>query len=128
MNIRAMKAEDQKLLKEIWAEFYSDEFSFPVFMENPFLCSFVAYDDDNRIISAGGVRSILEVVLVTDKRQSVRDRREALFNLLCSSSYVAEKHKYNQLHAFVQDDGWIHHLNKVGFRNTVGKSLVLEIS
>ena len=127
MNIRAFTREDVKLLQEIWKEFYSEEFSFPVFMENPFIAAFVAYDDNNRIISAGGVRTILESIVVTDKRQSVRDRRLALYDILTASQWVGQKAGYHQIHAFVQDEVWAHHLSKVGFSPTKGSPLVLEI-
>jgi hypothetical protein len=120
-----MKPEDLKILEEIHKEFYSNEFAFPDFTKH-FLGCFTAYDDENRIISAGGIQLIPEVVLITDKRQSVRTRREALLNILQASMFIADKFQYNQIHVFIQEHGYEEQLKKNGFRNTKGTSLVLN--
>lgn len=121
-----MKPEDLTVLREIHKQYYEDEFEFPDF-EQHFLCAYIITDDDNNIITAGGLRQIPEIVLITDKRQSIRDRREALLEVLQANMFIADKYKHTQLHAFIQEDGWCYHLEKVGFRLTKGKSLVLDI-
>ena len=125
MNIRGLKPEDIEVLRAIHKEYYTEEFAFPDFTKH-FLGCFTAFDDDNRIISAGGVVTIPEVVLITDKRQSVRARREALLNILQASMFIADKFSYNQLHVFIQEHGYEEQLKKNGFRNTKGTSLVLD--
>lgn len=123
--IRSLQIEDLEIIAQIHQKFYKDEFELPNFLNN-YLCAFVESDEQG-IITVGGVRTILECIAITDKDRSVKDRRKALYNILRASSYFAEKYNYNQLHAFVQDDNWVRHLNKVGFISTKGKSLILNI-
>jgi len=125
MNIRAMKPEDLEVLREIHEKYYRDEFPFPDF-EQHFLCSFVCHGSDGRIISAGGLRTITESILITDECCSVKERREALLQILNTSIFVANKFKYSQIHAFVEEGKWKIHLEKIGFQETKGQSLVLK--
>lgn len=120
-----MKPEDLEIIKEIHKEYYSDEFSFPDFSKH-YLGCFVVTNDEEQIITAGGVQTIPEVVLITDKRQSVRARREALLEILQASLFIADKFKYDQIHAFIQEHGYEEQLKKKGFRQTKGTSLVLS--
>lgn len=125
MIIRSLQAEDLNQLKEIHAQFYKHEFEFPNFLDK-FECVFVVVDDSEKIITGGGVRTILESVLLTDKSFAPRIRREALYNMLQGSTYVGEKLGYKEIHAFIQDDRWSQCLKKIGFKNTVGESLVFQ--
>ncbi len=126
MNIRAMLPEDLPKLYEIHQEFYKEEFPFPDFSRN-FLCCFVVIDDNGDIISAGGIKPIVESIVITDKRQSVRNRREALYDILSASSYLSQKQGFFQIHAFIQEEGWENQLRKIGFEDTKGKALVLSL-
>lgn len=123
--IRAMKEEDLPILREVHKEFYSKEFEFPDFTKN-YLGCYVVSNDENQIISAGGVQTIPEVVLITDKRQSVRARREALLEILQASMFIADKFKYSQIHAFIQEHVYEEQLKKVGFVTTKGTPLVFS--
>jgi hypothetical protein len=126
MNIRALKESDLPLLRAIHAHHYSSEFEFPDFVSK-FLCCFVVEDSDGTIVSAGGIRPILESVLITDLSKSVRIRRSALMNILSASNYFAKQGNFDQIHVFIQDQGWENHLRKIGFVPTKGNSLVLTI-
>jgi hypothetical protein len=126
MTLRELRMEDVMKLKEIHKKFYEHEFEFPDFF-NGFLCAFACVDDEENIITAGGVRTIVESVLVTDKSFSTRKRRNALYSILGASDYVARRMEYDQLHCFVQDDKWMKCLNKIGFVPTKGRSLVLGL-
>lgn len=123
MLIRALDASDINEIRELHEKYFSQEFSFPDFLRG-FYCSFVI-EDDKGIISAGGVRPICESVIVTNKDRSVKDRKYALAQVLQASIFVCDNYKFNELHAFIQDDKWEHHLSKVGFKPTKGKSLIL---
>jgi len=125
MNIRALKESDLPLLQQIHAQHFSEEFEFPDFVSK-FLCCFVVEDDEG-IVSAGGIRPILESVLITDLSKSVRVRRSALMNILSASNYFAKQGNFDQIHVFIQDQGWENHLRKIGFVPTKGNSLVLTI-
>lgn len=118
-----MQSSDIDELRRIHEKHYSSEFSFDDFISG-FISAFVI-EENNRIISAGGIRSIVECVAITDKDISVRDRREALYQLLSASIFHTTSNGYNQLHAFIQDETWLKHLKRAGFKETVGKSIVL---
>jgi hypothetical protein len=125
MIIRALQESDLNQLKEIHACFYKDEFDLPDFF-NKFLCSFVVIDDDT-IISAGGVRTIAESIIITNKNVSVKTRREALYHILQASMFTCGSSGYDQLHAFIQDDNWQKHLVKIGFKSCKGNAIFLNI-
>jgi PAS domain-containing protein len=126
MKIRALVPSDIDEIRRIHEQFYKEEFDFPDFLNN-FLCAFVVTDEDGKIISAGGVRAIAESVIVTDKNFSVRDRRQALYQVLDVSEFITKHADFKELHAFVQDTTWISFLMTVGFCPTKGKALVLEL-
>ena len=126
MKIRSLQESDFGQLRDIHARFYKDEFSFPDFIDN-YLCSFAVVNHDGQIISASGIRTILESVAITDKRFSVRDRRKALLEILHASTYISSKNGFNQIHAFIQDESWLKHLEKYGFIPTKGFPLVLDL-
>lgn len=125
--IRVIEPKDVERLREIHDKFFKHEFPFPDFFRG-FLCSFVITDDDNNeLVCVGAVRPIAEVFAITNKDKSVRTRRQALYQILEASSYIANHHNFNQLHCFVQDKKWEKQLTEIGFRPTVGKSLVIDI-
>lgn len=126
MNIRLLKLEDEQELREIHAKYYSEEFTFDDFTRG-FLISFAVEDESGRIISAGGLRPLVEAVIMTDKSHSVRDRREALYNMLAAFVLAGMERKIDSIHAFIQDEDWLNHLKQIGFKETKGKSLVLNI-
>lgn len=126
MTIDRLTLEDIGRLRVIHEKYYNEEFSFPDFT-NKFISHFVVSDDSGDIICGGGVRTILESLIITDKSFSVRDRREALYKVLQASLFAVSRCDYNELHAFIQDEVWLRHLKNVGFKETKGKSLVLGI-
>lgn len=121
MQIRALADVDFEQLKDIHGRFYEDEFSFRDFFRG-FVSSCCISDDDGRIITAGGIRPIVEAVAITNKDCSVRSRREALYNFVQLCMFSCQG---NDLHVFVQDPVWEKHLKRFGFKETVGKSLIL---
>lgn len=126
MLLRELKVDDTEELRKIHEKFYKHEFDYPDFFHR-FICSFVVFDGDQQIISAGGVRPILESVIITNKDLSVRDRRAGLYSILNASAYFTEKSGFNEIHAFVQEPTWQKHLEKIGFKPTKGQSLVIQI-
>lgn len=123
--IRELRSRDLIKLKEIHGKYYEKEFKFPDFRDH-FICAYVV-EDEGRIITAGGVRTIVECIAITDKDISVRDRIHGLGYILNASKYFSEQSNYHEIHAFVQDEGWKRQLLKKGFTKTRGQSLVLEI-
>lgn len=125
MNIRGLEKSDIDRVKELHERFYKTEFDFPDFFTN-FLCAFVV-ENDGGIITAGGVRNIPELVLVTDKNKHSKERYKGLFQALDASTFVVNKTGHDGIHAFVTDDDWEHILRKVGFDNCIGKALYLGV-
>jgi hypothetical protein len=121
--IRAMRSDDLEALIKIHSEFYP-EFPFPDFQKH-FLCAFVS-EQKGKIVSAGGVRTICESIVITDKRQPVATRREALYEMFSASMFVAGNNKYDALHAFITEQGWKSHLLKVGFEPIEGDGLIIK--
>lgn len=125
MNIRALTPYDVWKIKKIHEKHFAEEFDFPNFFEN-FLNAYIVESNDS-IVAAGGVRPIAEAILITDKDKSVRERREALYQILAASLFTCGRLGYSQLHAFTQDKKWTEHLLNIGFHHTKGEALVIEV-
>lgn len=126
MMCRSFNPNDFNTIKQIHEEYYANEFSFEEFLDKLY-CSFVVTDEHDTIITAGGVRTISELVLVTDKAFTPKIRREALLEILKTSMFYAKKHGYNSLHATGQDDVWLEQMKRYGFRELVGKMLIMDL-
>lgn len=125
--IRSFTPNDVKQVKEIHEKYFKEEFEFPDFLQN-FICAFVITDEDsNNIIAAGGVRTLAELIAITNKDYSPRIRRKSLYELLSAGMYIAEKSNHDSLHAFIQDPLWLHMMKQRGFHETVGKSLYIGV-
>jgi len=127
MNIRCLHPDDIPQLRRIHEKYYIHEFTFDDFITGIISAFTIEDSDTGEIVTAGGIRPIIECVAITNKDFSVRERREALYNLLAASTFAANRYNYSQLHAFIQDENWLRQLKKTGFRETVGKSLVMNI-
>jgi hypothetical protein len=117
---------DLNKLREIHKKYYKDEFSFPDFT-NQFINKFQVNDENDKLIVAGGIRMIPEIILITDKDAPVLDRRTALFTALDYMIYNAQQMNLTELHAFVQDHKWSKQLKRTGFIPIKGDGLVLQI-
>lgn len=124
--IRGIKEEDLIWIRTVHEKYYFDEFSLPDFNKH-FINAFVIANDNEEIITVGGVRPILEIVALTDKGKNVKDRISALNDLLTISAFVASHDEFEELHAFIQDKNWLNQLKRKGFVETKGKSLVFRI-
>jgi hypothetical protein len=123
--IRAITKRDLSQIEAIHNKFYKDEFPFSDL--NRYICNFAVVDDESdKIITAGVIRSIAEIVIVTDKDVDIHQRRLALLQMLTAGMQTTRMAGYDQLHAFIQDQRWLRHLVKCGFRPTVGQSLVIN--
>lgn len=124
--VRHIDEDGLEQLKKIHERFYGEEFPFPDFGNN-FLSTFCVVDNNNVVITGGGIRTILESIIITDKDRNPVDRKDALYSMLAASLYCVEKLGYDQLHAFVQDKVWLNRLKRVGFTETKGQALVIGI-
>lgn len=126
LKIRVLTPEDIPRLKEIHQEFFNEEFEFPDFHNNKYICAFVVTDENNNIISGGGVRYTIEATILTDKNFSVKDRQSALYQVLQSCEYVARQSGFNTLHAITENETWRNQLLKVGFHSR-GNCLAINV-
>jgi len=125
MNIRLFNRADNPDIEEIHKKFYKDEFFFPDFCSNFLECFIV--ENGEGIITVGGLRPLVEAVVITNKDKSVRDRRTALLKLMLANEWTARAHGFHEIHAFIQDPTWQRHLEKYGFVPTKGNSLVIGV-
>jgi len=125
MMIRNLQESDISQLREIHSCHFADEFPFEDFLQN-IIASFVVVDND-QIIAASSVRKIAESIVITNKDASPRKRVHALSQILQADMFACARNDYSQLHAFVQDNIWLRHLLKIGFRPTKGSALVLNL-
>lgn len=126
MILRAMMPRDLDAVKAIHEKYYGQEFPLPDFVTN-YLCAFVVLDEDGSIISAGGVRTLLESVLITDKSFEPEVRKEALLHILGANLHCAKRGNFEGIHAFVQDKKWANRLRRVGFKDAIGEALYLGL-
>lgn len=126
MTIRNVTKEDINELKVIHERFFADEFQFDDFLLNS-MTSFVITDESNKILTAASVRPIAEIVAITNLDAPIRQRVDALYDILQVSSFVLRGTEMRQLHAFVQDEIWEKQLIKAGFKRTIGNALYINI-
>ena len=115
MDIRYVEPRDHAQIKYIYDEFFHD-MEFVDFYKN-FHCAFVVEDEDGKIIAVGGLRPIVEGLVLTDKDASVRERKEALLRIFEGIKYAAEKLNQPEIHVFAYDPSYITHLvSRMGFK------------
>lgn len=126
MNIRPMRVEDVDALQKIHEEFYQEEFDIDVFNQK-FISLFTVVNDDGDLVTLGGIRPLAEVVIVTNKNISVRQRVNGLNEMLSMLSIVGRHTGYDSLHAFIQDQNWLEQLKTAGFHPVIGDAVLYRI-
>lgn len=83
-------------------------------------------EENGVIISLGQLNPTLELVLMQDKKRSKGERVRAIQGLMKEGLFLANKAGYPQLEAFVEED-FARILKKHwGFKDIIGKGLVIE--
>jgi hypothetical protein len=126
MNTRPITDKDIGTLIEIHKRYYAHQFDFPNFL-GKFIYPMAITDDKNRIITAGGIVPIAEVIILTDKSQSIIARIDALQEMLAKTRQIAGLYGYSRLHAFVHDPTWKSQLIKAGFESCPGEILSIGV-
>jgi len=124
MNIRFFKEEDMDELRRIYHLYFEDDSAFPEFMT--FMQAYVVEDDEG-IITFGGIRSIAECITVTNKARDPRDRIKALYKILDASVFISRQFKYDHLYVWSKSPQWARRLRRNGFRPPDGQSLILDL-
>ena len=125
MLVRNIEPDDFDKIRQIHEKFYKDEFDLPDFCQN-FICNFVI-ENDGTIVTVGGLRTIAEIIYVTNKDLSVRLRRRGMIEGLNASRFFARNLGYDQLHVFVQDKDYERQLLNRGFSVCKGDALVTGV-
>lgn len=120
MILRELRPEDLEKLNAING--YENQID--IALDANTLSGAIVEDNKGRIISGGIIRSISEVVLVTDKNVNSISRIKAINELIQYGEYVSKKSGRNEIHAFVTDKRFEDFLIKLGFRESNGKCLV----
>ena len=123
--VRNIQEEDLHTIYRVWVKHFKSQFEFPDFMKE-FLVSFTVECNGN-IIAVGGVKPILESIIIMDKDFSPRARRKALYEILDTSEFIGRRHGFNQLHAFIQEEKYLETLLRRGFELTKGKAVVRNL-
>lgn len=124
MIIREFREEDIATAKQIYYKYYEDieEIDF-----TKLLCAFTVLDDNGSIVTIGGLKPLVELVALTDKGQSTRNRRRALVHLFQATLYTAINFKYDEIHLFTCSREWTKHLIKAGFQLLKDKVLTIGV-
>lgn len=122
MIVRSLEIKDIPVIAELHQTYYK-ELELPDFTKG--LCSFVI--GDNEPVCIGMVKTYAEAIILTDKSKSLRQKREALYQVLDIGAYVAKQHGYQQLHAVTLDEHYAEILLKRGFDRVRGHNLVIDI-
>jgi hypothetical protein len=125
MKTRAITADDLYWAMETHRLHYDKEFPFPDIKK--FDSAFTIVTEDDVPVIVGGVKAIAEVIIITDKNFSVKERREALHKTLEASGNLAALSGFNQIHCAIQDPVYEKHLLKLGFRPVKGSFLYLNV-
>lgn len=111
---RALRKEDMERVRELSEKHYPD-LEVPNFMDG-YYCAFAVTDDDDQIVTAGGLRPSAEILLVTDKDKDFTTIGRALIETQKAALYIGHKFGLNELIAFVKDnDAYARHLVRHGF-------------
>ncbi len=126
MIVRTLEPNDIPRLAELHSKYFEDEYQFDKLLEN-LLGSFIIEEND-QIVCAGGVKTITESILVTNKDLDIHTKLRGLNEALQINEFICRKAGYNQLHAFLKDDVvWRAWLKKVGFRKCNSTAYYLSV-
>lgn len=127
MKIRVLRESDKSDVNRIYNEFYMFN-EYPNFFSREYLQPFAITDDNDKVIIAGGIKYLPEIVLVTDKSIPVRTRYEALLQAMGSAVTIAADIGHKKIYAFVNnDEKYVEILKKHHFQLIDAKLLVLNL-
>lgn len=121
--LREPSKTDLDRIREIHEKYYKNEFPFPNL--DHFMSFLVAYEG-SKIIAAGGVRSIAELIVITDQDTPIFSRKRNLTDLLWHSKTVASAFGYSHLYSHSEGAEWIKAQKLIGFKQFKAVPLVLK--
>ena len=127
MIIREANPSDKNWIDEKYNKFFSNN-EYPEMFADNFASPFVIIGDNGETLLAGGVQRLAEIVVISDKDKSVRERYDALTQALGCSILIAKELRHQKIYVFVNnDDQYVKHLQKFDFRLMDAKLLVLDL-
>lgn len=126
MKIIPLSRSDMELVRMLHAKGFAEEFDLPDFTHG-FFSAFKVVDNKEKVIAVAGIKPIAESIVITDSEASVRQKTEALIEILQASTYVCKKFDFTQLHCFITNKEYQKHLEKFGFQPTKGTALVRNV-
>jgi len=128
MKIRTLSWSDETHLRELNARYYPDD-AFPNFEKN-FASTIAIVDDDDHIITAGGVEVIAEGVCITDQKFSEHVKGKALRMLLGSMLLTCGRIHQNYLLVSINGGNttWERALQGDGFKLLNSKVLYKKVN
>lgn len=124
MKIMPLLKDDEKVIEYLHKKFYADEFPLPDFFAPDCINKFIVVDDNGDVVLVGGLKILVEAVILTDKEAQPRKIHEALNKFLTLATYEP---KFSQLHCTVFDPKWMKQLVKRGFQKCKGIFLYYNI-
>ena len=126
MIIRQLETSDLDRIQKLHHKFYEEEYQFTKLFDN-LLGSFII-ESGNEIVCAGGVKTIAESILITNKDLELNIKLEGLNHALQINEFIARKSGFDQIHAFIKDDvAWRAWLKKAGFIKCNGSAYYLGV-
>jgi len=123
-TLRSFTPNDLEELERIHSRHYAHEFNLPDFLK--YACAYIV-EDEQGIITFGGMRYIPECVTVTNRDRRPSDRIRALKQVLSISEFVTVRNGHDQIYVWSQNPRWAKILKKHGFREPQGQSLILDL-
>lgn len=125
MRIRQFNVGDLDRVREIHSRCHEKGFGFPDFER--IIAAAVVEDSEGRIAALGMIRPIAETIMILDLAEPLKTKARALELLIEEGDYVANKHGFNQTHAFVEGPHVDILKKHFGFRNCKGQALVRDV-
>jgi len=126
VKFRPLKNSDLVRIDEIYRKHHQDNFGIPSLDYT--LISGVAVDEKDEIIGFGMVKLWPEAIMVLDLDRSLREKSDAMHELMVVAINTVVDSPYDSLHAFVQDNGFSQLLKKhYGFKTCTGEAIYLEV-
>lgn len=122
LKTRAIESKDLPRIRTLYEKHYP-ELDIPDYMN--MLVGYVIEDKDD-IVIAGGVKMVPEAQIVTNKDMSRIKIGKALVEAQTVSVYACSLHNLTELIAHTDNDQYIKHLIKHGFRDH-GRALRMDI-
>ena len=126
MKVIPLNRDDMELVRKLHAKGFAQEFDCPDFTRG-FFSAFKIVDTKGQVIAISGIKPIAESIVITDSEANVRQKTEALIEILQASTYVCKQFDFTQLHCFITDEEYKKHLQRFGFEPTKGQALVRNV-